>query len=372
MPVDFIDLHRLHQEIAEELSATWAKVLNRGLFILGEELDAFESEFATYCESRFCVGVGNGLDAITLVLRASGIGAGDEVIVPAHTFIATWLAVTHCGAKPIPVDIDSRTFNIDPARIENAITARTRAIIAVHLYGQPAEMDVINLIANKHDLLVIEDAAQAHGARYKGRRVGGLAHAAAFSFYPTKNLGALGDAGAVVTSDEALAHQLRRLRNYGSDIKYQHSIRGWNSRLDELQAALLRVKLRHLDHWNSQRRKHAEEYHNALTSYGALVEPPYVAPGREHVWHLYVIRTAQRDQLADFLRQRGIATLAHYPMPPHRQPAYSSEYTGSASLEVTEQAAAQVLSLPLSAHLSWIEITEVAQAIAVFSSNRGT
>ena len=260
MQVPFLDLGRLHQSIRAPLDAAYHRVMDSGWFIMGPELEAFEAEFAQYCEVKHCIGVGNGLEALHLLLRAYGIGPGDEVIVPSNTFIATWLAVTQCGATPVPVEPDVNTHNIDPALIAAAITPRTRAIMPVHLYGQPADMDPINEIAAKHGLIVIEDAAQAQGARYKGRRTGSLGHAAGTSFYPGKNLGALGDGGAVLTSDDAIADKVRQLRNYGSKIKYQHDLAGYNSRLDEMQAAFLRVKLTVLDDWNALRSEIADQY----------------------------------------------------------------------------------------------------------------
>ena len=258
--VSFLDLATLHLSIRPQLDAAYTRVMDSGWFIAGPELDAFESEFARYCDVEHCVGVGNGLDAIHLLLRACGIGPGDEVLVPSNTFIATWLAVTQCGATPVPVEPLVATHNIDPALLEAHITTKTRAIIPVHLYGQPADMDPINAVAEKHNLVVIEDAAQAQGARYKGRRVGSLGHAAATSFYPGKNLGALGDGGAVLTSDAHIAKKIRQLRNYGSEVKYQHQVQGYNSRLDEMQAAFLRVKLSTLDAWNDRRRQIASTY----------------------------------------------------------------------------------------------------------------
>lgn len=260
MKVPFLDLKAIDTESAAELEAACQRVLASGWYILGQQVEAFEAEFAAHCGTKYCVGVGNGLEALHLALRAMDIGSGDEVIVPANTYIATWLAISYAGARPVPVEPDEGTYNLDPSRIESAVTSRTKAILPVHLYGQPADMDAINELAERHGLRVIGDAAQAHGARYKGRPVGSLGHAAAFSFYPTKNLGALGDGGAVVTHDAALADKVRVLRNYGSRIKYQNEVKGFNSRLDELQAALLRVKLAKLDKWNAQRRQIAEAY----------------------------------------------------------------------------------------------------------------
>lgn len=343
MKVPFLDLKASHKELEGELSSAFTRVMASGWFIIGPELDAFESEFAQYCEVDHCVGVGNGLEALHLLLRAYGIGPGNEVLVPSNTFVATWLAVTQAGATPVPVEPDIGTHNIDPARLEAAITSRTSAVVPVHLYGQPADMDPINEIAAKHGLLVIEDAAQAQGARYKGRRAGSLGHAAATSFYPGKNLGALGDGGAVLTRDKAIADKVRRLRNYGSNVKYQHDVLGYNSRLDELQAALLRVKLRKLDKWNNRRRQVARTYSERLRH--ANLSLPEVPSFADPVWHLYVVRTEQRAQVQSRLRDMGIETMVHYPIPPHRQACYAESNWGA--LPISEMLAEQVLSLPV-------------------------
>ena len=363
--VPFLDLGRLHATIRERLDAAYQRVVDSGQFIMGAELEAFEAEFADYCGVKHCIGVGNGLEAIHLLLRAYGIGPGDEVIVPSNTFIATWLAVSECGAVPVPVEPRVDTHNLDPALIGGAITSRTRAIIPVHLYGQPADMDPINAVAAKHRLVVIEDAAQAHGARYRGRRAGSLGHAAATSFYPAKNLGALGDGGAVLTNDAAIAQEVRRLRNYGSDVKYQHDVAGQNSRLDELQAALLRVKLGVLDQWNDQRRAVAHLYSTYLagTGVGLPFGPDFIEP----VWHLYVIRSKQRDALKAHLDQQGVATVIHYPIPPHRQACYQG-YRGH-RLPIAELLAGEVLSLPMSSALQGEEVAYVAESVAGFQKS---
>jgi len=342
--ISFVDLHATHDTIKDELCAAFEQVVTRGRYIMGDELAAFENEFAHYCESRYCLGVGNGLDALHLILIAMGIGPGDEVIVPAHTFIATWLAVSRTGARPVPVEPHGDSFNIDPALVEAVITPATRAIIAVHLYGQPADMDALRAIANRRGLRLIEDAAQAHGARYKGRRTGGLSDAAAFSFYPTKNLGALGDGGAITTSDTQLAKKIGMLRNYGSEVKYQHEMKGFNSRLDELQAALLRIKLRHLDALNQERCKIANSYINDLANY-ADIALPAVPHWAEPVWHLFVIRSKRRDNLARQLAVRGIDTMVHYPIPCHRQTAYREQSFGP--LPRTDALTEEILSLPM-------------------------
>jgi dTDP-4-amino-4,6-dideoxygalactose transaminase len=329
---------------------------------MGPELAAFESEFATYSEVKHCIGVGNGLDALHLLLRAYDIGPGDEVIVPSNTFIATWLAVSQCGATPVPVEPNVNTHNIDPALVAAAITSRTRAIMPVHLYGQPADMDPINELAAKHGLVVIEDAAQAQGARYKGRRVGSLGHAAGTSFYPGKNLGALGDGGAVLTNDDAIADKVRQLRNYGSTVKYQHELAGYNSRLDEIQAAFLRAKLAVLDEWNGRRREIADLYTKLLA--GAAIDLPQVPEYAEPVWHLYVVRSKERDALRAHLEQRGVATVIHYPIPPHRQACYQ-DFSAHA-FQIAEDLAEEVLSLPMSPVMRDEDVEFVINAIKAF------
>ncbi|MBK5276391.1 MAG: DegT/DnrJ/EryC1/StrS family aminotransferase [Desulfuromonadales bacterium] len=349
--VPFLDLHAAYRELRDELDAAYHRVMESGWYILGREVEAFESEFAGYCGAKHCVGVGNGLEALQLILRAMDIGPGDEVIVPSNTYIATWLAVTHVGAKPVPVEPDERTCNIDPALIEAAITPRTRAILAVHLYGNPADMPLIMKIAQRHGLKVIEDAAQAHGARCQGERAGVLGDAAGFSFYPGKNLGAYGDGGAVITNDASLAELVRALRNYGSREKYVNIVKGGNSRLDELQAAFLRVKLNHLDRWNCQRQSHASYYTSALAGIGLLL--PDEADNAGSVWHLYVVRTTKREHLQKSLKEKGIDTLIHYPIPPHLQKAYVELGHGTGSFPLAERMAEQVLSLPL-----WPQMSE--------------
>ncbi|QHE76712.1 DegT/DnrJ/EryC1/StrS family aminotransferase [Hydrogenophaga sp. PBL-H3] len=360
MSVPFLDLSAMHNSMRPGLDAAYQRVVDSSSFILGKEVELFETEFAAYCETRHAVGVANGLDALFLVLKAMDIGAGDEVIVPSNTYIATWLAVSYAGATPVPVEPDPHTFNLDASRIEAALTPRTRAIMPVHLYGQPADMDGINALAAKHGLKVLEDAAQAHGARYKGRLVGGLGDAAGFSFYPGKNLGALGDGGAITTNDDALAARLRVLRNYGSERKYHNQYKGFNSRLDELQAAFLREKLRLLDGWNVQRRAIADRYREALEGCGVAV--PQVPEWAEPVWHLFVVRSAQRDALAQALANRGIGTVIHYPVAPHRQPAYSELKLGVGSLPVAEAIHDEVLSLPIWPQMSDAQVEQVISA----------
>lgn len=362
MQVPFLDLGRLHQPIRSQLDAAYRRVMDSGWFIMGPELEAFEAEFAAYSEVKHCIGVGNGLEALHLLLCAHGIGLGDEVIVPSNTFIATWLAISQCGATPVPVEPDIKTHSIDPAFIETAITPRTRAIMPVHLYGQPADMDPINELATKYGLVVIEDAAQAQGARYKGRRVGSLGHAAGTSFYPGKNLGALGDGGAVLTNDDEIASKVRRLRNYGSTVKYQHELAGYNSRLDELQAAFLRVKLSVLDAWNDRRREIADSYIRSLDGRGFGL--PFVPDYADPVWHLFVIRHARRDALRDHLAQNGVNTVIHYPIPPHLQACY--EGYADQHFPLAEQLATEVLSLPMSPDMSEDEVDRVQEVLVSY------
>lgn len=366
--VPFLDLGAAYHELRDELDSAYRRVMSSGHFILGPELESFEKEFAAYCGVRHCIGVGNGLDALHLILRALDIGFGDEVIVPAHTFIATWLAVTYSGAAPVPVDIDEETLNISPKHIEKAITYRTRAIMPVHLYGQCADMDAIDDGARQYGLHVVEDAAQAHGTRYKGRRAGGLGVAAGFSFYPAKNLGAFGDGGAVTTDSDALAQRVRSLRNYGSQMKYHHECQGYNTRLDELQAAFLRVRLRKLDEWNERRNAIADLYTRSLE--GTAIRTPSVASRSEPVWHQYVVRCAKRDLLQQHLAASGIETLIHYPTPPHLQGAYSDLNLPEGNFPVSERAAREVLSLPIGPHLEIGTASHVVRAVKDFCSPR--
>lgn len=366
MKVPFLDLKAPHHELQVELDAAFHRVRASGWFIMGPELEAFESEFAQYCEVKHCVGVGNGLDALHLLLRAYDIGPGDEVIVPSNTFIATWLAVTQCGATPVPVEPDINTYNINPALIGAVISSRTRAIMPVHLYGQPADMDSINKIAAKHKLVVIEDAAQAQGARYKGRRTGSLGHAAGTSFYPGKNLGALGDGGAVLTNDKVIADKVRRLRNYGSDIKYHHDVIGYNSRLDELQAALLRVKLGKLDEWNRCRAEIAKDYMQQLKSSDLVL--PSVPSYADPVWHLFVIRSAQRSILQTQLEACGVSTMIHYPIPPHRQKCYADRTWDE--LPIAVRLTSEVLSLPMFPSMGEDDVAHVVRSLQGLAEDR--
>ena len=350
MKVPFLDLAGPYEELKAELDEAYFRFMRSAWYILGQEVEAFEHEFAAYCGVQHCVGVGNGLEALHLILRGYGIGAGDEVIVPSNTYIATWLAVSYAGARPVPVEPNPETFNLDPARIEAAITARTKAIMPVHLYGQPADMDPIMSIARERGLKVIEDNAQAQGARYKGRRTGSLGHAAGNSFYPGKNLGALGDAGAVTTNDASLADRVRSLRNYGSKKKYYNECKGYNSRLDELQAAFLRVKLKKLDEWNERRRAVTARYRAGFDGSSGLTLP-CVPAWAEPVWHLFVVRHPNRDGLQQGLTDAGIGTLIHYPVPPHLSGAYADGQWAPGTFPVAETLANTVLSLPMGPHL---------------------
>jgi len=362
MTVPFLDLKSINLAHADALEAAFKRVLHSGWYILGSETAAFETAFASYCGSPHAIGVANGLDAIFLILKAYGIGPGDEVIVPSNTFIATWLAVSHCGATPVPVEPVEATSNIDPARIAAAITPRTKAILAVHLYGQPADMRAINAVAKEYGLKVIEDAAQAHGARCHGGVAGQLGDAAAFSFYPGKNLGALGDGGAVTTADAALADTIRTYRNYGSKVKYYNDVPGYNSRLDELQAALLAAKLPTLDADNAHRRAIAAVYDVELAGIAGLTLPS-VPEWAEPVWHLYVVRHAQRDALAKALADQGIGTIVHYPVPPHLQPAYAEMGYKPGDFPIAEAIHREVLSLPIGPHMALAQASAVAAAV---------
>jgi len=360
--IPFLDLRAVNARDRDELIAAFTRVLDSGWYILGREVAAFEEEFARYCGVRHAVGVGNGLEALVLILRAwretGRLHAGDEVIVPANTYIATILAVTEAGLQPVPAEPDLATCNLDPARIEERITGRTRAVIAVHLYGQTADMTAINAVAARFGLAVVEDCAQAHGARHANRRAGALGHAAGFSFFPSKNLGALGDAGAVTTDDAELAGMIRTLRNYGSVRKYENPVQGVNSRLDELQAALLRWKLKRLDEDNQRRRAVARRYLAGISNPHLVL--PVTAEGNEPVWHVFVVRAQARDGLQEHLRSRGIDTLIHYPIPPHRQRAYA--VWNRDSYPVTEKIHAEVLSLPVSPVMGDAEVAAVIDA----------
>lgn len=361
MNVPFLDLKAAYLELQPAIDAAIKRVLDSGWYVLGEEVDAFEQDYAAYCESKHCVGVANGLDALHLALLALGVEAGDEVIVPSNTYIATWLAVSQCGATPIPVEPDSATYNIDPALIEAAITARTKIILPVHLYGQPADMDPILAIAHKHGLKVLEDGAQAHGARYKGKRIGSHGDVVAWSFYPGKNLGAFGDGGAITTDDAEVAERIRVLRNYGSRVKYVNDVRGFNSRLDPIQAAALRVKLKVLDTWNARRAEIASRYQIKLANIGLTL--PFVPDWAEPAWHLYVVQHSQRDTLQKQLSEAGIGSLIHYPIPPHLQQAYVTAGFVKGQFPLAEQIANQCLSLPMGPHLNEAGASAVIAAL---------
>jgi len=359
--VPFLDLRAAYLELRDEIDAAVRGVLDSGWYVLGGQVRLFEEEFAAYCGTRYCVSVANGLDALFLALKGYGIGEGDEVIVPAHTFIATWLAVSRTGARPVPVDVRADTFNLDPAGLEAVIGERTKAIVPVHLYGQCADMDAITALADSHGIRVIEDAAQAHGARYRGRRAGSLGDAAAFSFYPSKNLGAYGDGGAVTTDDEALYERLLALRNYGSVRKYEHDDLGYNSRLDEIQAAVLRVKLRRLDEWNARRARLARRY-AALIDMPDL-QLPVVPDWAEPVWHLFVVRSGRRQQYREWLAARGIDTLIHYPVPPCRTRAYAADYA-DCRMPRTDSLVDEIMSLPIGPHMDAAQVAQVAEGLA--------
>ena len=345
MKIPFVTFKPMEAELDKDLRAAFERVYTRSWYIEGVEDAAFEKAFAEYCESKYCVGVGNGLDALFLALKALGVGAGDEVIVPSNTYIATALAVTYVGATPVFVEPDIRTFNIDPSRIEEAITEKTKAIMPVHLYGQPCDMDPILTIAKKHNLFIIEDCAQAHGATYKGKVIGSFGDAAGFSFYPGKNLGALGDAGATVTNDEELAKKVRALGNYGSDYKYHHIYKGNNSRLDELQAAFLAAKLPHLNRMNEERRRIAQKYIDGIKNEEVIL--PYVPEYANPVWHIFGIRCKRRDELEKFLNDAGIGTNKHYPIPMHLQECYKDLGFKEGDFPIAEEISSTQLSIPM-------------------------
>ncbi|WP_457427950.1 DegT/DnrJ/EryC1/StrS family aminotransferase [Roseateles sp. P5_E7] len=361
MAVPFLDLKPAYAASQPAIDAALARVAASGWYLLGQELLAFEAAYAAYCGTAHTVGLANGLDALHLGLRALGVGEGDEVIVPSNTYIATWLAVSQCGATPVPVECDPATFNLDPALIEAAITPRTKVLLPVHLYGQPADMDAINAIAARRGLKVLDDCAQAHAAVYKGRKVGSLADVSAWSFYPGKNLGAFGDAGGATTADAALADQLRVLRNYGSRVKYHNEVKGYNSRLDDIQAAVLHAKLAQLQAATDERRAIAARYLQELA--GLPLVLPAVAPGTEPAWHLFVVRHEARDRLQQALAEQGIATMIHYPVPPHLQPAYAELGLGPGDLPISEAIHAEVLSLPLWPGLQEAQVDAVIRAV---------
>lgn len=364
MKVPFVSFEKMHNELKEDLLNGFAEILDRNWFIAGEADKKFEKAFANYCGSEYCIGCGNGLDALMLGLKALEIGEGDEVIVPSNTFIATVLAVSYVGATPILVEPLLDTYNLDPSKIEEKITNRTKAIIAVHLYGQPAQMDKILEIAGKYNLKVIEDAAQAHGALFRGKKVGSFGDVSGFSFYPGKNLGALGDAGAVITNDGGIAKTVRALSNYGSIEKYNHILQGHNSRLDEVQAAFLQKKLEHLDEWNNERKRIAQRYLNEINNPQIIL--PATIEDVEPVWHLFVIRSDRRDQLETYLSEKEIVTTKHYPIPIHLQKAYRTLGIAEGELPIAEKISSTVLSIPMYYGLSDLEIEYVIDALNAF------
>lgn len=364
MNIPFASFVPMHEEIRQGLDAAFKKVVDKSYFIQGEECEKFEEEYAAYCGTKYCVGVATGLDAIYLILKALDIKAGDEVIVPSNTYIATALAVSFTGATPVFVEPVIDTYNIDVTRIEEKITEKTKAIIAVHLQGRAADMDAINAIAKKHGLYVLEDAAQAHGTRYKGQRVGALSDAAAWSFYPGKNFGALGDGGCITTNNKQIADKVRALGNYGSDYKYHHIYQGTNSRLDEMQAAFLRVKLPHLDKWNEARRRIAEAYLTGITNH--LIKLPLATSADyEHIYHVFVIRCDRRDELEKYLKDNGIGTVKHYPVPMHLQKAYEELHIQEGELPIAEEISKTVLSIPM-----YYGMTDEEVAYVIDSLNR--
>ncbi|MBK7932399.1 MAG: DegT/DnrJ/EryC1/StrS family aminotransferase [Acidobacteria bacterium] len=361
MNVPFLELKRSYLESKVEFDAAYQRVMDSGWFILGEEVSAFEIEFAAYCGAKFAVGCANGLDALHLLLRAYGIGRGDEVIVPSNTYIASWLAVSYAGSEIVPVEPDLRSYNLDPKKIAAAITVRTKAIMPVHLYGQAADLDPIKKIADDYGLKVIEDAAQAHGAIYKGRKIGVSKDGVGWSFYPSKNLGAFGDAGAITTDDEELAVRLRSLRNYGTTSKYVNKIKGYNSRLDELQAAFLRVRLSNLDKHNARRREIANIYLERLTGLDLIL--PFVLDETEPVWHLFVVRVKERQKLQNYLNENGVGNLIHYPIPPHLQDAYENLKFHEGDFPIAEEIHRTILSLPISPYLTDEQVDHVIATI---------
>lgn len=366
MNIPFLNIHSQNEEIIEELTSNFKNIVSEGNYINGKQLYQFEKEFAKYVSANFCVGVGNGLDALTLSLRAIGIKKGDEVLVPSNTFIATWLSISNTGGTPIPIEPDINTFNIDHKLIEKEITKKTKAIIVVHLYGQPSKMDEIRKIANLYNLYLIEDAAQAHGASYKKKMIGSIGDITAFSFYPAKNLGALGDGGAITTNNKEFASKIRMLSNYGSQEKYIHELKGVNSRLDELQATFLRIKLKNLDKDNNKRKSIAKRYLEELNNCDLIL--PNTIEEAEHVWHLFVVRSKNREKLKDDLSKLGIQTMYHYPTPPHKQNAYKESISyKNRNLELTEKLSQEIISLPLYPGMTEREIDYIIKSIRSLS-----
>lgn len=367
MKVPILELKPAYEELRAELDAAYQRVMESGWVLLGRELEAFETEYAASVGVKHCVGVANGLEAMQLVLMALGVKSGDEVIVPSHGYIATWLAVTHVGATPVPCEPDPKTYNLDPDRIAALVTSRTKVILPIHLYGQTADMRAINEVADRNSLFVLEDAAQSHGARCNGKAAGALGHAAGVSFYPSKNLGAMADAGAVTTNDDTLADKIRHLRNYGSKVRYQHEYLGLNSRLSEIQAAFLRAKLPKLEEWNGRRTVLARHYREQLRGVGDLALP-FVPAGADPVWHLFVIRTAERDALQRYLAEHGIGTQIHYPVPPHLSRAYAGAGWKHGDFPLAEKFAGEVLSLPIGPHITSEQVNYVCDSVRTFFS----
>lgn len=359
--VNFLDMKPMHDKIKNEIMEAVERVYDSGWYVLGKEVELFEEEFAKYSGTKYCVGVGSGLGALELILKGYDIGEGDEVIIPANTFIATAFAVSHAGATPVLVDVDEKTYNINPELIESAITDKTKAIMPVHLYGHPCDMDPIVEIAKKHNLKVIEDSSQAQGALYKGRMVGSLGDASGMSLFPVKNMGALGDAGVVTTDDKELADKIKILRNYGSSKKYYHEYKGYNCKLDEIQAAILRVKLKYIDEWNEYRQNIASEYLKNIKNDKIML--PSILEGANHVWHRFVIRTKDRDGLQKYLQSNGIQAMPHYPVPIHKQEAYTELSYLIGTLPVTEHISDEILSLPVYPGISKYDIEKVIESI---------
>lgn len=359
--IPFLNLQPAYRSAQAEIDAALLRVAGSGWFLLGQELQQFEAAYARFCQTEHCAGVANGLDALTLSLRALGVGPGDEVIVPSNTYVATWLAVSQCGARPVPVEPDPQTYNLDPARVEAAITPRTKVLLPVHLYGLPAEMDALVALARRHGLKVLDDCAQAHAAEYRGRLVGSLADISAWSFYPGKNLGAMGDGGGVTTADASLDAQLRVLRNYGSRIKYHNEVKGINSRLDEIQAAVLAAKLPHLQAATEERRRLAAQLRDGLS--GLPLQLPVEPEGLRSAWHLFVVQHEARDRLAAALEAQGVGSLIHYPVPPHLQPAYAELGYGQGDFPIAEAIHARVLSLPLWPGMSEAQVERLIQVV---------
>jgi dTDP-4-amino-4,6-dideoxygalactose transaminase len=368
MNIPFLDIGAAYKELKVEIDVAIRRVLNSGWYILGPEVESFEADWAQYCEADYAVGLANGMDALTLALRGLGVGFGDEVIVPSNTYIATWLAISAVGATPVPVEPNPATYNIDVERIESAITSKTKVLLPVHLYGQAADLDPILLLARKYNLKVVEDAAQAHGARYKGRPIGAHGDIVCWSFYPGKNLGALGDGGAITTNCEEMADRIRVLRNYGSRVKYVNEVQGVNSRLDPIQAAVLRAKLIHLDAWTDRRRAIADTYNMRLKGEGLIL--PYVPDWSDPAWHLYVVQSTDRDSLQGNLTAAGVGTLIHYPVPPHKQAAYAAASYASGAFPIASKIADQILSLPIGPQVPPQAIENIINSVLTFTKDQ--